>query len=93
LSEPLRVVVGQLGADLDVRAGFADEGEELLVRRLHPLADGRSSPAYGVGVRVRVSAKGLSVHNGQAERRVLPFFLLPVYSSPGSLRQDASRAA
>jgi hypothetical protein len=91
LSEPLRVVVGQLRADLDVRAGFADEGEELLVRRLHPLADGRSSPAYGAGV--RVSAKGLSVHNGQAERRVLPFFLLPVYSSPGSLRQDASRAA
>ena len=54
----------------DVRAGFTEEeGEELLVRRLHVLADGRSSRGRGAAPRRRFT-RSLSVHKRRSERRV-----------------------
>ena len=49
----------------DACSSFAEEGEELLVRRLHPLADGRSSHAYGAARRT-VSVKLIHVKIGLA---------------------------
>ena len=78
----------------DVRAGFGEEGEELLVRRLRLKADGRSSRARGAALRAAPPLrKGLVRPQRTSKEESTPFSPLPRYRAPGGLQQVTGRDA
>jgi hypothetical protein len=83
------------GALDDVRAGLAEESEELLVPRLHPQARGRSSWAAGTDVLGAAPLREEAVRpqrtiKGKESAHSSP---LSTYTAPGGLRQDPGHAA
>ena len=78
----------------DVRAGFAEEGEDLFAPRLHPSAHRRSSRADGTAIRGAAPLRAELVRPQRRTRgRERTHSSLPsVYSAPGGLRQDPGRA-
>jgi hypothetical protein len=95
-SEPRRLSCGhggelhENGGALDVRAGFAEEGEELLGGCIR--AHGRSPWADGTSVGPAASQRDLSVRSGQGKEEYALLAILSVWRT-GRLRQDPGRAA